>query len=86
MKVYSSKKFVKKYRNLPLRIQEKFDNQILLFVENQFDKRLNNHPLQGKLRGYRSIDVTGDIRAVFRDLDESSIFFITIGSHSKLYG
>jgi mRNA-degrading endonuclease YafQ of YafQ-DinJ toxin-antitoxin module len=46
---------------------------------------LNNHSLQGKWSGYRSINITGDIRAIFKT-EGFFCIFITIGTHSQLYG
>jgi len=45
---------------------------------------LNNHSLSGEWRGYRSIDITGDIRAVYRIENEINLF-VAIGSHNQLY-
>ncbi|MFH1192383.1 MAG: hypothetical protein V1655_02815 [bacterium] len=45
---------------------------------------LNNHPLSGKLNGLRSINVSGDCRAIFEEKLED-IIFIAIGTHSQLY-
>lgn len=35
---------------------------------------------------YRSIDVTGDIRAIYKTIDEYTIEFAYIGTHHELYG
>lgn len=78
------KDFRKKYRKLPEKIVEKFDDKLRLFRTNEFDPVLNNHALKDKWLGYRSINVTGDIRAVFKR-DTESVLFVAIDSHSNLY-
>lgn len=79
------KDFKKNYHKLSKRIQEKFDKRILLFQKDEFYPILNNHSLQGKYLGYRSINITGDLRALYQK-KEDKIIFITIDNHSNLYG
>lgn len=45
---------------------------------------LNNHPLHGKWQGCWSINVTGNIRAIFR-IQSSVAVFLAIDTHSNLY-
>lgn len=45
---------------------------------------LNNHPLYGKWEGCWSINVTGDIRAIYKTEGFIAIF-LEIGSHGQLY-
>lgn len=79
------KDFLKSFKKLPSKIKEKFKERQLLFDEDEFDPILNNHALKGKWLGYRSINVTGDIRAIFKR-DTKSVLFVAIDSHSNLYG
>ena len=46
---------------------------------------LNNHPLRGEHRGYRSINVGGDLRVIYEEIDHSTAQFILIDTHSNLY-
>lgn len=85
MIVLYHKEFLKRFRKQSLKIKEKFKERLSLFVLDEFDATLNNHPLRGKYEGYRSINVTGDIRAVFKRTTREAIF-VTIDSHSNLYG
>lgn len=80
-----SKKFVKEFEKLPTKLQRKFQERILLFIKNPNHPLLRNHPLVGELMGLRSINVTGDIRALYQDSGENRVIFIAIGSHSQLY-
>ncbi len=78
------KKFKKAYKKQPPKIQKRFKLQLDVFCEDPYDPILNNHALQGDLIPYRSINVTGDIRAWY-EVYEDQIIFIKIGSHSDLY-
>ncbi len=66
-------------------IQEKFYERLALFVKDQHNSLLANHPLNGEWVGYRSINITGDIRAIFEEIDKKHFEFVDIGSHSELY-
>lgn len=77
--------FEKQYKKLRKSTQQKARERIALFQEDEFDPTLNNHPLEGKYRGYRSINITGDLRAVYRHLDPEHCLFITLDTHSNLY-
>lgn len=79
------KKFKKQLRRLPKKIQEKFYLKLEIFVIDPNSSGLNDHSLVGEWTGYRSIDVTGDIRAIYRE-DFESFVFRAIGTHSQLYG
>lgn len=78
--------FSKTYQKTPVKIRKYFRSRLKLFVENPFHPLLNNHALHGDLVGYRSINITGDIRAVYKVLDEQTVEFALLGSHGELYG
>lgn len=78
------KNFIKNFRKHSQKIKEKFKERQILFEEDEFDPVLNNHALKGKWVGYRSINVTGDIRAIFKREDGSALF-VAIDKHSNLY-
>ncbi len=56
-----------------------------LLVGNEFDPLLNNHKLQGEDASYRSINVTGDVRIVYRKTSRDAYLLVAIGTHSELY-
>ena len=86
MKINYTKKFIKKLNKLPIPIQIKFENKLKLFIKDTFSYKLNNHKLKGKLQGCRSINITGDYRAVYEELKNGQIiFFLMIGTHSEIY-
>lgn len=85
MKIKFHKNFEKKYIKLAPKIKSKVKERNNLFTENQFDPKLNNHALQGKYTGYRSISVTGDIRIIYKLLDNNTVIFVDIDTHSNLY-
>ncbi len=77
--------FRKRYHKLNSTIRAKTDERLVLFRKEQFHPVLNNHGLQGKYTGYRSINTAGDYRAIYKLLKDDLAFFITVGTHSNLY-
>lgn len=79
------KNFEKQYKKLKQPQKDKFQERIKVFLLDEFNPILNNHPLRGEYSGYRSINVTGNLRAIYRKEGQISIFTV-IDSHSNLYG
>lgn len=85
MKADFHKSFMKQYRQLPNNIQREFEARLKMFYKNPYATKLNNHPLKGKRAGYRSINISGDIRAIYKLVSDDKAYFVEIGSHSNLY-
>ena len=88
MKIRFNKTFSKQYDKAPKIIQTFFENKIKVFQQNPFELQLNNHSLSGKFAGYRSINITGDWRAIYLERKEDKnkvIIFTLLGTHSQLY-
>jgi addiction module RelE/StbE family toxin len=79
-------KFKKQYKKLPQKIQEQFDEKIALFAVDPTLPVLKVHPLKGNFKGYWSMNVNGDVRALYIMDGDSIIIFGLIGTHSQLYG
>ncbi|KKR46317.1 MAG: Addiction module toxin, RelE/StbE family [Parcubacteria group bacterium GW2011_GWB1_40_14] len=77
--------FRKKYRKLIRSEQKKVQQRLRLFIEDPKNPILNNHELIGKYSGYYSINITGDLRALYQIIGKNVTLFITIGTHSHLY-
>jgi len=86
MRIDYSKKFIKQLKKAPISVKNNFQKRLQTFSKNKKDPVLNNHKLKGKLKGFRSINITGDYRAIFKELDNGDlIFFFMLGTHSELY-
>ena len=81
-----SKRFQKDLKRVPVKVQKAFRNRFEVFLRDKFNPILNNHKLVGKYGGYRSINVTGDWRAIFREFEKGKIvYFDVLGTHGNLY-
>lgn len=88
MKIIRKKRFIKSFKKLPEKIQNKSLKKILTFQQNPFSTELNNHKLKWEHKWYRSINITWDYRIIFRELSDWSyefVEFIDIWTHSFLY-
>lgn len=79
------KSFDKLYKKLNKKEKDKIKERLYLFIDNPFDPTLNNHPLRGKYTDYRSINITGDLRAIYKQISENECIFVAIGNHNNLY-
>ncbi|NNN22744.1 MAG: type II toxin-antitoxin system RelE/ParE family toxin [Acidimicrobiales bacterium] len=79
-------RFKKQYKKLPKQFQEQLEVRLKLFLEDPTDPRLRVHPLNGKYKGYWSLNINGDLRAIYLADGNSIIVFALIGTHSQLYG
>jgi len=80
-----SRSFDKQLKKAPLPIKVIFRKRFELFLSNPFHPQLNNHLLTGNYKGYRSINITGDLRVIYEPLKNNVALFIAIGTHSALY-
>lgn len=85
MRVEFQKSFKKAYKKANSEVQNAFNNRLILFYQNPYNPLLRNHVLVGEYKGCRSINITGDIRAIYKQVDENTTIFIALGSHSELY-
>ncbi|MCK5589005.1 MAG: type II toxin-antitoxin system mRNA interferase toxin, RelE/StbE family [Candidatus Pacebacteria bacterium] len=86
MKIQLTRVFVKDFKKLDLKIKKAFIKRKKIFLENAFNSILKNHSLNGKYSNFRSINITGDYRAIYYfDKNTKTYFFTKIGTHSELY-
>lgn len=85
MRLYFHKNYDKQYGKMRIKEKKKAQERLVLFIRNPFNPILNNHPLKGKYLGYRSINISGDLRAIYKLVDYDDCIFTTIDNHSNLY-
>lgn len=79
-------KFKKQYKKLPKKIQDQFDEKVQLFAIDPTLPVLKVHPFKGNFAGYWSMNVNGDVRALYVMDGDTIVIFGLIGTHSQLYG
>lgn len=79
---------LQRLKKIDVRIRKSFKKCIAIFTKDPFNQQLNNHPLKREYRGYRSINVTNDWRALYSEKMEGEniiAYFSAIGTHDELY-
>ncbi len=84
MEVIFHKEFRKQFKKLPQKVQKQFDVRFEIFMKDKTHPTLNNHSVDRRFTNCRSINVTGDYRAIFKEEDDVAVFLL-IGTHSELY-
>ena len=77
--------FQKKLRKCSSKEQEQLKIRLRLFLVDHYNPILNHHALSGKYDGSRSIDIKGDLRAIFVIQTNGVAMFVDIDNHQNLY-
>ncbi len=80
-----SQKFKKQFKRLDSKTKVRFNERMSIFLNDQYDQILNNHKLHGEFADLRSINITSDIRVVYKKISKDEILLYQIGTHSELY-
>ena len=86
MTIQYTPKFKKQYKKLPNKLQHQFDERLKLFIRDPTNPKLRVHPLKGSFSGYWSMNISGDLRAIYLNNGNELVIFALIGTHSQLYG
>jgi mRNA-degrading endonuclease RelE of RelBE toxin-antitoxin system len=79
MQTQLSSQVIEKLKKLDVRIRNSFIARVKIFEKNHQDPILDNHLLKREYKGYRSIDITNDYRALYEEIqgnDEVIAYFL----------
>ncbi len=79
-----TKKFEKMLKKLPKKDKDRAVKALANFAGGTSDSVLRVHSLHGKYKGAYSIDITGDLRAIYK-MKHGTYFFVKLGNHNQLY-
>ena len=87
MKIVFHKYFDKSYKRCSSKVQKRFKIRLKIFFENPYSPVLENHALHGEWKDFRSINITGDYRALYHYLGQKKdiVEFFVIDTHNNLY-
>ena len=86
MRVLLHRSFSKQFAKLDRKLRLRFIERKELFIIEPHHPLLDNHALDHEWAGCRSINITGDWRAIFRTIETDVVEFLAIGTHHQLYG
>lgn len=78
--------FKKRFKKLKKNERIRVSDSLCLLEVDPFNQILNNHPLQGSLKGYRSIDAGGDLMILYKEVEVNVFLVSDLGTHHQLYG
>ena len=81
-----AKGFKKDFEKLSPKLKKRFWERIELWQEQPVHPLLNHHVLRGEFAGLHSINITGDLRAIYDEINGEIVIYVMIGTHSQLYG
>lgn len=85
MIIIRTKHFSKTAIKLSAPVKRALAERLQLFMNDPFNRLLNNHALNGNMQIYRSINITGNYRLIFEQCDTEVVRLIDIDTHSNLY-
>jgi len=88
MTIRYTNEFLDLLKKQNVKVKKSFKEAIREFSKNPNSPVLQNHNLKREWVGYRSIDITSDYRAIYKEvklLNDVVIYFTTIGTHKELY-
>lgn len=85
MNVDFTKAFDKQFQKLGSKRQARAREAVSLFLNDVAAPSLRVHSLKGEWAGHGSLSAGGDLRLHFRMIDEDTVLFVAVGTHSQLY-
>ncbi len=71
-------------RKLSVAQQNQLEERLEIFLANPYNPLLHNHQLTGDYADYRSINISGDIRALYY-VEGDDYVLVFVGTHAQLY-
>jgi mRNA-degrading endonuclease YafQ of YafQ-DinJ toxin-antitoxin module len=84
MQFVRSSRFRRQYKKQSAKNVEKLHARLRIFAEDEFNPTLGNRIPQEKFFGCRSINITGDVRLMYRKIG-GVCHLLLLGTHSELY-
>lgn len=88
MKYQLAPELIDKLKKQDVRTRKSFKKALEIFFKDPNNLELDNHELKREWEGFRSIDVTADLRAIYqedKEGDEPIAYFVAFGTHKELY-
>jgi addiction module RelE/StbE family toxin len=85
LKIEYTRTFRKQYARLSPKLRGQFKERQRLWLDNPHHPTLRLHTLTGEYSGFYSINITGDMRALYQKAGDRLVIFGFIGTHSQLY-
>lgn len=78
--------FKRQFGKLPPKLQDRVQERLTLLIADESNPLLNDHKLGPPYETYRSINITGDYRLVYKRINTNTYYLRAVGTHHQLYG
>jgi len=86
MRFVQHRTFERQYKKLSDVLRDKIWERLALLLKEESNPLLSDHKLNPPWDGYRSINISGDYRLIYRELDEGVFYLRAVGTHHQLFG
>lgn len=86
MRFAEHRMFKRQYKKLPRAVQDKVGERLAFLIADERNPLLNDHKLGPPFEDYRSINITGDYRLVYKRIGSDTYYLRAVGTHHQLYG
>ena len=86
MRTVDNRAFQRQYKKLSRSLQDKMWERLALLIADERNPILNDHKLGPPFEEYRSINITGDWRLVYKKIRTDTYYLRAVGTHHQLYG
>ena len=84
--IHHDRVFERQLRKLSQELQGKLAERLNLLIRDASNPLLNDHKLGPPFESYRSVNITGDYRLVYKRIEKDTYYLRAIGTHHQLYG
>ncbi|OIP86658.1 type II toxin-antitoxin system mRNA interferase toxin, RelE/StbE family [Candidatus Shapirobacteria bacterium CG_4_8_14_3_um_filter_35_11] len=67
------------------KLTKQFVQRLNYFIDNPKHPLLKDHLLTRNKTGLRSFSINGDLRVIYKIINENKVLFYDIGSHNQVY-
>ncbi len=85
MEFSTHREFERQAKKLSQDLRRKLWERIALMGTQEFNPLLNNHKLNPPWVGYRSINITGDYRLIYKRINTDTWYLRAVGTHRQLF-
>ncbi len=86
MRLIHDRVFERQLKKLSQKLRGKLRERLNMLTSNELNPLLNDHDLGPPYETFRSINVTGDYRLVYKRLEQNTYYLRAVGTHHQLYG
>ena len=84
--IHHDRVFERQLKKLSKELREKLKERLNLLIRDALNPLLNNHKLGPPFASFRSINITGDYRLVYKRIEKNTYYLRAVGTHHQLYG